>query len=773
MLPIYLSIEAYILIRKKQEIDFTKLTEAGLFGIFGNVGSGKSSILEAISFALYGTKELGRFADNLHHEEACPLCGSLDHPHPMQIHDVSIQLGELKAKQTEITESTAATAITLSHNDQHGVHILSGQKKYICKESSGKRMQQADEQLTELRTQFSWENFRWDDRTLFEEQKTALTKKYFAHIEQQHLPGVRAIQLVLQKNLPVIENRKRIHDYKVAYETLQKQITELMQSSAVQDFDEALFERTKIELEEKKSAHELQIPLQEHIRNDLNPDDIENISVLKGPSAAALYGSRAANGVILITTKRAAKVERVDISLNTGVDLKISYAFQKTEIIRSGICYHIPHSDYQRSRIPKIVDYASDESWGLVWMEHRRNTIGIWKITSTFQLIKNSSVRQNPGAELLTAILCWSIPIVWERWYAAGMERTGWQTLPAAEAPDLLTNARTGLHMKVIWREPGIAFTAGSASSPQTLQSGMYAGILDRTAENNIRETGVVLDGVKGNVVFNPDGSYTVSNISENDTRITAQQWAHVFGDIPYESYGNKDPDFQALQQSPDNLNIQKYATQEKIYKDILNELKQAADTLFKYSSANTFGTSDNIYKGSNQKWYKFANSLRLRLATRIALKDAALSRTHIESALAQGVFTSNDDNAAFEYSSASPNEAPLYRATVIARRKDFAVSNVIIDALKGIRGPFTTPDPRLAKYANPNIKGLYNGQIYGLPLEAGQLFPDSTVTLPGTIINAANYAEVLQEYAEVQFLISEYKTGIRLRMPIGVKFLH
>lgn len=37
---------------------------------------------------------------------------------------------------------------------------------------------------------------------------------------------------------------------------------------------------------------------------DINPEDIETISVLKGPSAAALYGSRAANGVILITTKR-------------------------------------------------------------------------------------------------------------------------------------------------------------------------------------------------------------------------------------------------------------------------------------------------------------------------------------------------------------------------------------------------------------------------------------------------------------------------------------
>lgn len=40
---------------------------------------------------------------------------------------------------------------------------------------------------------------------------------------------------------------------------------------------------------------------------DINPDDIESISVLKGPSASALYGSRAGNGVILITTKKGAK----------------------------------------------------------------------------------------------------------------------------------------------------------------------------------------------------------------------------------------------------------------------------------------------------------------------------------------------------------------------------------------------------------------------------------------------------------------------------------
>jgi len=37
---------------------------------------------------------------------------------------------------------------------------------------------------------------------------------------------------------------------------------------------------------------------------DINPNDIENVEVLKGASASAIYGSKAANGVILISTKR-------------------------------------------------------------------------------------------------------------------------------------------------------------------------------------------------------------------------------------------------------------------------------------------------------------------------------------------------------------------------------------------------------------------------------------------------------------------------------------
>lgn len=55
---------------------------------------------------------------------------------------------------------------------------------------------------------------------------------------------------------------------------------------------------------------------------DINPADIESVSVLKGPNAAALYGSRAASGVILITTKRGKRGAGLGISVNSNISLE-------------------------------------------------------------------------------------------------------------------------------------------------------------------------------------------------------------------------------------------------------------------------------------------------------------------------------------------------------------------------------------------------------------------------------------------------------------------
>ncbi|MEO5603384.1 MAG: SusC/RagA family TonB-linked outer membrane protein [Cyclobacteriaceae bacterium] len=55
--------------------------------------------------------------------------------------------------------------------------------------------------------------------------------------------------------------------------------------------------------------------------SDINPDDIESINILKGAAASALYGSRAANGVVMVTTKKGKKRDGLGISISSGVDI--------------------------------------------------------------------------------------------------------------------------------------------------------------------------------------------------------------------------------------------------------------------------------------------------------------------------------------------------------------------------------------------------------------------------------------------------------------------
>lgn len=65
--------------------------------------------------------------------------------------------------------------------------------------------------------------------------------------------------------------------------------------------------------------------------SDINPEDIESMSVLKGASAAALYGSRAGNGVILITTKKGTKREGLGITISGSVSAETIFMNPKMQ----------------------------------------------------------------------------------------------------------------------------------------------------------------------------------------------------------------------------------------------------------------------------------------------------------------------------------------------------------------------------------------------------------------------------------------------------------
>lgn len=61
--------------------------------------------------------------------------------------------------------------------------------------------------------------------------------------------------------------------------------------------------------------------------SDINPDNIESVSILKGPSAAALYGSRAGNGVVIITTKNGSKSNKMTVNVSTNTVFDKPYKF--------------------------------------------------------------------------------------------------------------------------------------------------------------------------------------------------------------------------------------------------------------------------------------------------------------------------------------------------------------------------------------------------------------------------------------------------------------
>jgi TonB-linked SusC/RagA family outer membrane protein len=75
--------------------------------------------------------------------------------------------------------------------------------------------------------------------------------------------------------------------------------------------------------------------------SDLDPESIENITILKGPSAAALYGTRAGNGVVLVTTKKAKGKDgmKVSVTSNTVFDIPARFLNIQNKFATGGFSY--------------------------------------------------------------------------------------------------------------------------------------------------------------------------------------------------------------------------------------------------------------------------------------------------------------------------------------------------------------------------------------------------------------------------------------------------
>ena len=99
-----------------------------------------------------------------------------------------------------------------------------------------------------------------------------------------------------------------------------------------------------------------------NLGQDVNPEDIESVNVLKGPAASALYGIRGQYGVIMITTRKGARgPKKVDVQLNSAYFVEKAGNFFPTQDLYGGGSSQtwrtLPNGD-------KYVDISVDESWG-------------------------------------------------------------------------------------------------------------------------------------------------------------------------------------------------------------------------------------------------------------------------------------------------------------------------------------------------------------------------------------------------------------------------
>lgn len=99
---------------------------------------------------------------------------------------------------------------------------------------------------------------------------------------------------------------------------------------------------------------------------DINPDDIESINVLKGQAASALYGIRASNGVIVITTKRGRlNSNKPTITLSTNLSGEmVSRKFKRQEVYAQGNSLDAYNPSSSMSWGPKISSLPDDAKYG-------------------------------------------------------------------------------------------------------------------------------------------------------------------------------------------------------------------------------------------------------------------------------------------------------------------------------------------------------------------------------------------------------------------------
>ena len=207
------------------------------------------------------------------------------------------------------------------------------------------------------------------------------------------------------------------------------------------------------------------------------------------------------------------------------------------------------------------------------------------------------------------------------------------------------------------------------------------------------------------------------------------------------------------------------YDTQEAAYKSMIADLDAAIEVLSANRGMRINASADVVYGGNVEKWAKFANSLKLRLAMRMVYADPAAAKKAAEEVAASevGAFSSNGDNACYNNFNASAKN-PFYVVQYEYNGGDSMAAADIITYMNGYN------DPRRAAYFTPSE---FAGYEY-VGLRHGIEMPDNaTMHRYSRIHIGMDTPYVWMNAAEVAFLKAEAAAVFNFNMGASAKDLY
>jgi len=304
---------------------------------------------------------------------------------------------------------------------------------------------------------------------------------------------------------------------------------------------------------------------------------------------------------------------------------------------------------------------------------------------------------------------------------------------------NLLTNSNvnSNIYRLVVqyWNETTYTdeanFDLGTRQIPRQIWNGLYRDVLRDIKEAKKLFPNDVTDAT------------TLKNQLAIAEIMEVYTWYYLvttFGNVPY----SQALDAQTTQPV--------YDDQKTVYNDLLARLDAAVAKLD--VSGESFGSADIVYGGDVAAWKTFANSFKLKMGMTIADADNAKAKSTVEAAVAAGVFTSNADNAQFQYLAGPPNTNPVWVDLVQSGRKDFVGTNTIINKMKA------QTDPRLPWYFTFDATGSdYSGATPGASSNYATFSkPSGPLLVPSSIgaITNPDFPAILMSYDEVEFFLAE-----------------